>query len=408
MHTKKLTQFLSMVIILMLVAFLYNIAVPAQSSSGPQTGGFEDTMISFPSLIGPVASRHRHSENDDQPAPQRAGVTKFVPGSPDPRSKYSRIMVIPRMQEDDITWMLKELPGLDVSVYVANDPTASSHPPKNKGHEVMIYLTYLIDNYEHLPDIVLFMHSHRWTHHNNGFLGFDASQMIRALNGAHVMRAGYVNMRCHWSPGCPEWLHPSGTQDSLAKQEERVLAQSWRELFPFDSLPSFLAQPCCAQFALSKDRILSIPRSRYVFYRDWIMRTPLSDYISGRIWEYTWQYIFTQNAVHCPAEHICYCDGFGVCFGGQVSYGQYVELLESKTRINEELNLLDLNRRVVQGPNNSTSDFNQTDTKTSLRAQLTQVEAELIARKQEAVQRGTNPRLRAEECGRPWREGDGY
>ncbi|KAL8782819.1 MAG: hypothetical protein Q9213_005058 [Squamulea squamosa] len=404
----KLTQSLLMVIILMLVAFFYNIAVPAESSKGPRTGGFEDTIISFPSRVGPVASRHKHSEYDDQPAAQRARVTMFVPGSPEPRSIYSRVMVIPRMQEDDITWISRELPGLDVFVYVANDPSASSHPPKNKGHEVMIYLTYLIDNYEHLPDIVLFMHSHRWTHHNNGFLGFDASQMIRALNGAHVMRAGYVNMRCHWSPGCPEWLHPSGLQDSLAKQEERVLAQSWRELFPFDPLPSFLAQPCCAQFALSKDRILSVPRSRYVFYRDWIMRTPLSDYISGRIWEYSWQYLFTQNAAQCPAEHICYCDGFGICFGGQVPYGQYVELLGSKTRINEELNLLELNRRVVQGPNNSTSDFNQTDTKTRLRAQLAQVEAELDSRKQQALQRGTNPKLRAEECGRPWREGDGF
>lgn len=313
------------------------------------------------------------------------------------------------MQEDDIAWISKELPGLDVSVHVADDPKASLHPPKNKGHEVMIYLTYLIDHYDRLPDIVLFMHAHRWTHHNNGFFGFDASQMIRALSGPHVMRVGYVNMRCHWSPGCPEWLRPSRMEDSLGKQEERVLAQCWRELFPFDSLPSFLAQPCCAQFALSKGRILSIPRSQYIFYRDWIMRTPLSDYISGRIWEYSWQYIFTHNAAHCPAEHICYCDAFGVCFGGEVPYSQYVQLLGRKTKIGEELNLLDRHGRVDQAPNNSSSDLPQTsETETSLRVQFTQVEAELKTRKQEALQRGADPQRRAEDCGRPWRDGDGF
>ncbi|KAL8850717.1 MAG: hypothetical protein Q9221_004365 [Calogaya cf. arnoldii] len=406
MYAKKPMQFLFMIIIIILVAFFYNLAVPTEPSTGPQTGGFEDTMINFPSPNGPVASRHGHAEHDQQPIPQKARVATFVPGSP--RSNYSRVMVMPRMQEDDIAWISKELPRLDVSIYVANDPKSSLHPPKNKGHEVMIYLTYLIDNYDHLPDVVLFMHSHRWTHHNNAFLGFDASQMIRALSGAHVMRAGYVNMRCHWSPGCPEWLHPSGVKDLLAKQEERVLAQCWRELFPFDPLPSFLAQPCCAQFALSKDRILSIPRSQYIFYRDWITRTPLSDYISGRVWEYSWQYIFTHNAAHCPAEHACYCDAFGVCFGGKVPYSQYVELVGSKTKINEELALLDRNGRVDQGLNKSTSDLTLRENITRLRVELTQVEDELKARKQEALDRGADPQRRAEECGRPWREGDGF
>ncbi|KAL8670922.1 MAG: hypothetical protein Q9168_004554 [Polycauliona sp. 1 TL-2023] len=408
MYAKKPMQLFFMVVIIVLVALLYNLAVSTESPMGPQTGGLEDTMINYPSQHAPAPSPHGHAEHDQQPIPERARVASFVPGSPDPRSDYSRIMVVPRMQEDDIAWISKELPGLNVSIYVANNPKAGSHPPKNKGHEVMIYLTYLIENYDRLPDVVLFMHSHRWTHHNNEFLGWDASQMIHALSSAHVMRAGYVNMRCHWSPGCPEWLRPSGRDDSLGKQEEQVLAQCWRELFPFDPLPSFLAQPCCAQFALSKDRILSIPRSQYIFYRDWIIRTPLSDYISGRIWEYSWQYLFTHNAAHCPAEHICYCDAFGICFGGKVPYSQYVDLLGSKTKINEELKEPDHHGNAEQGPISSTSDRRQNETDTSLRARLTQVETKLKTLKLEALHRGADPRRRAEECGRPWREGDGF
>ncbi|KAL8999694.1 MAG: hypothetical protein Q9169_001511 [Polycauliona sp. 2 TL-2023] len=408
MYAKKPMQLIFMVVIVILVAFFYNLAVPTETPTSPQTGGLEDTMINFPLQTAPVPSRRGHVKHDQQPIPQVSRVATFVPGSPDPRMAYSRTMVMPRMQEDDITWVSKNLPGLNISVYVANDPKAGLHPPKNKGHEVMIYLTYLIENYDHLPDVVLFMHSHRWTHHNNEFLGFDASQMISALSSAHVMRAGYVNMRCHWHPGCPEWLRPSGTEDSMGKQEEKVLAQCWGELFPFDPLPSFLAQPCCAQFALSKDRILAIPRSQYIFYRDWIIKTPLSDYISGRIWEYSWQYLFTHNAAHCPAEHLCYCDAFGVCFGGKVPYDHFVDLLGSKTRINEHLKVLDRNGHVEQGLNNSTSENRQHETETSLRVRLTQVETKLKNLKQEALQRGADPQRRAEECGRPWQEGDSF
>ena len=87
-------------------------------------------------------------------------------------------------------------------------------------------------------------------------------------------------------------------------------------------MPKVLAQPCCAQFAISKGRILSIPLKRFIAYRDWLLRTPLSDYISGRVWEYIWQFVFTGNHTVCPMMHICYCDGYGFCFGGEKAIQQ--------------------------------------------------------------------------------------
>ncbi|KAI4129084.1 MAG: hypothetical protein LQ338_002434 [Usnochroma carphineum] len=415
MHANRIIQCLALVAAIVFIASFQSLVSPSESLLGPRTGGFEDAIMNTPVSTWPATVRYGVSNIDKQLAPEQSTATRLLAGSPKPNTNHSRIVVIPSMQEDDIRWIQTELPTLDVSIYIANNPAASRHPPKNKGHEVMIYLSYLIDNYNRLPDIVVFMHSHRWTHHNNHMLGFDASQMIRALNSAHVIREGYVNMRCHWSPGCPEWLRPRSAQDVLGKQEETVLERCWRELFPFDPLPSFLAQPCCAQFALSKARILSIPRSRYVFYRDWILRTPLSDYISGRIWEYSWQYLFTRDSAHCPAEHVCYCDGFGVCFGGEVSYQQYWELLEQKTKCVEELKRLGPNRPATEpselqesNSTSSSSTGNHSDRRLFLRAQIADLEAELDARKLEAQRRGTVPRLRAEECGRPWSEGDGF
>lgn len=134
---------------------------------------------------------------------------------------------------------------------------------------------------------------------------------------------GNRNMRCHWEPGCPGWLHPGAVEEDLSKQEETLIAKTWLELFPHDPIPNVLAQPCCGQFAISRDRIRSLPLETYIYYRDWLMETHLSDYISGRIWEYVWQFVFTGENVVCPKEHVCYCDGFGVCFGGEEEYEAY-------------------------------------------------------------------------------------
>ena len=310
---------------------------------------------------------------------------------------YRRAMVVPRMQEEDIRWMSENLPDLDVTIYVANDAKAPIHPPKNKGHEVIIYFSFIIDHYEQLPDIVLFMHAHRYTHHNSEILNFDAVQMIQRLSNDYVITQGYVNMRCTWSPGCPQWLQPETSREDISKQEEAVLSQSWHELFPYDPLPRTLAQACCAQFALSKQRIQAIPKSRYIFFRDWIMRTPLSDYISGRIWEYSWQYLFTGQGTFCPDEHLCLCNGFGICFRDRDKYHQYEEL--RYTRQVHEKELKDLREAEVtyqyRGDNgNSTKHLTGSirDEHSGIRSQLNAIIMELSIQEKEAIEYGNNLR----------------
>jgi len=329
----------------------------------------------------------------------------FRSGLPKPRGdSYTRHMVIPRMKEDNLSWIAIELPGTSLTIYTADEPTAPDHPPRNKGHEVMIYLTYIIEHYRRLPDIILFMHSHRFTHHNNEILGYDAGEMVRRLSNEHVTRAGYVNMRCNWDPGCPEWLHRNPTKAALNKQEEEVLSECWEEFFPQHPVPEALGQTCCAQFALSKERIHSIPLSRFIFFRDWILRTPLVDYISGRIWEYSWQFLLTGESVVCPAEHVCYCDGFGLCFGGEAGYRDFVLLWRTKQDYELEIK----GHRAQNAPSTSSIETLDPDRLSYLEYQVGALDRELAARKQEAIERGNVPQIRAEECGRMWKDGDGF
>ena len=325
--------------IFLFIFAVYKIAVPSLSYSLRESSHTKASSA----LLRTILERNKTASTDPKPLQTSAEsrTASYRPEILKPHDEvYHRAMVVARMQDDDVAWMSEYLKGTDLTIYVANDAKARLHPPKNKGHEVIIYLSFIIDHYEHLPDVVLFMHAHRFTHHNSEIFGFDAVPMVQRLSDEYVVTKGYVNMRCDWSPGCPQWLRPKAPSESLSKQEEIVLSHCWHELFPHDSLPETVAHACCAQFALSKKRLQSIPKSRYIFYRDWVMRTPLSDYISGRIWEYSWQYLFTNETVHCPDEYACYCDGFGVCFGGQERYSVYNRLRQSREKFENDLKSL--------------------------------------------------------------------
>jgi hypothetical protein len=343
----------------------------------------------------------------------------FYPGTVKPVGEpYTKMMVIPRTKEEDVSWVEESFGGneyIKASIYVVDDPQAPLHPPKNKGHEVMNYLTYIIDSYDVLADVNIFMHSHRFAWHNNELLDQDAVQAVNRLSAERVQREGYMNLRCHWMPGCPEWMHPDALEEDINKQEQTVVARSWAELFPFDPIPHVLAQPCCAQFAISRDRIRSIPLSRYVFYRDWLLRTQLSDYFSGRVWEYIWQFIFTgQNAV-CPKEHVCYCDGFGVCFGGEEQYKEYDKKINEVRNLGDELNAWRKTREerlrlLEEGKIEEVEQLPPAEEgiDVELETRIDELRSWCDARIQEAKEHGDVAMNRATEIGRPWKQGDGF
>ncbi|KAI9779028.1 MAG: hypothetical protein M1816_003776 [Peltula sp. TS41687] len=414
-------------------------AATAASGSRPPT-----TTPSFTSIrLNAAPSGH--------PDPQAASPQ---PGrSPFPASKtHTLAMVVPCTKNENTSWIGEELPGLETVIYTADDPDAPLHPPRNKGHEAMIYLTYMIDFYDALPDIVLFMHAHRWTYHNNDLQGSDAVQLIKTLSGARVMREGYMNLRCHWEPGCPGHLHPAATATSAAQSNpdlsrlRGIVADQWPKLFPADPIPETLSQPCCAQFAVTRAAIRANPRRRYVAFRDWLLHTPLTDYYSGRIWEYLWHFVFTGKTVLCPEEHVCYCDGFGICFGGREEYGEFRALMKRREEGERELRVWEDRAKEVlerqgqreqqqqqqqqhderggegEGEGDGDGDEEGKDEKKMdvdvempemgkdvfLRDQIDALNRELDDRREQAVQRGRDPKNRAVEAGRDWNEGDGF
>ncbi|WPG97652.1 Hypothetical protein R9X50_00043200 [Acrodontium crateriforme] len=339
-------------------------------------------------------------------------------------SNYTKTLVLPSMQSEDTSWVEAELGDLITSgllnhaIYVVDDPSAKLRPPENKGHEVMVYLTYIIDHYDELSDISIFMHAHRWSWHNNELMELDSAEMVRLLSPQRVTREGYMNLRCHWEPGCPTWLHPGAVHRSYDRPEEWLVADSWAEIFPNDPIPTVLAQPCCAQFAVSRDRIRELPKQRYVSIRDWLIRTELTDYLSGRVFEYVWQYIFTASAIHCPSMNACYCDGYGLCFGSNEKFDEWFELRLKRNELDNDLKTWEAQAEVIanlraesetgQVPEEAVIEVPEAGIDKVLRDQIDQISQALERRKKAAVELGKDPKQRALGAGREWHEGDGF
>jgi len=321
----------------------------------------------------------------------------------------SRKIIIAKMQEEDTNWVQDELEDLleadgqlSTAIYTVDDPTAELRPPINKGHEAMVYLTYLIDFYDKLPDISVFLHSHSGTWHNNNLLNLSSSAMVRYMNTQRVLRDGYVNLRCHWEPGCPDWLHPGVKELDVNKQEEVLLLAAWKELFPWEPVPDTLAQPCCSQFAVSAQAIRKNPRQRYVDIRDWLIKTDIDDHDSGRIFEYCWQVLFNGSPSYCPNPRICYCDGYGVCFDTHKSFDDYFQverlhgaLQDELDAWREQLEKFKAQQKSGWTPEEELASEPEIGRDWYLEQRLEETDKEMTRRKTEALALGQDPHQRA-------------
>jgi hypothetical protein len=404
----------ALVLVLFVILFFYSSSAGRASWEGlPQRVGLGEHVGGSHASDSSSTGGHLSPSAQDPHYQEWNPRLSFKPGSSmPPGHNYTSVLVIAKTKEENIDWMDERLPDQVKAVYVADDPKAPLHPPKNKGHEVMVYLTWIIDNYDNLPDVAMFMHAHQLTWHNDDILGNDAAQLVQRLSRQRVWREGYVNLKCSHYPGCPDWMHPGETEKNDNKPEEVLIAKSWSELFPLDEVPSVLAQPCCSQFALSRERIQAKPYSQYIWLRDWLFNTRLPDSLSGRIFEYVWQFIFTGKSVYCPKEHVCFCDQYGMCFGGEEAFSDFSVLSnELRDREQDLREWLEQSKEREEAEMSGDSDLlekpelGQDD---EFRKEIDRLRPIVDELKKKAEERGNDPRNRALEAGREWHEGDDY
>lgn len=174
--------------------------------------------------------------------------------------------------------------------------------------------SYIIDNYSNLPLTTVFIHSLQFQWHNDDS-NKDGATVLSRLQIPYVQQEGYVSLRCAWSLGCPSEIHTN--QKKYDFPETTTFRTAFSEIFPeraaLNDIPDVIGAGCCAQFALSRNKILERPKEDYERLRRWIMETELEDSVSGRIVEYSWHMWFGKPDVNCPDAGTCYCNVFGMC-----------------------------------------------------------------------------------------------
>ena len=152
--------------------------------------------------------------------------------------------------------------------------------------------------------------------------------------------------------------------------------------------------------------------------RDWVLRTELSDALSGRVFEYVWQFIFTSSPLHCPSMSACYCDGYGVCFGSAEAFDYYFELNFKREKYKDMLSVWEQQAERIELARQHSPDGRIVEEALLsvprvgedrwLRERIADLGEDMERRKVAALGLGRNPAQRALEAGRAWKEGDGF
>ncbi|KAI0111169.1 hypothetical protein GGR51DRAFT_67879 [Nemania sp. FL0031] len=284
-------------------------------TSGQELGKPEPEPAPVPE---PELELEQEQEKGEQPE-QEYGSEPEEPSpspSPEPKPDVELELVVASVKAENTSWIPALLPDWQTNIYVADDPGAPLTVPENKGREAMVYLTYIIDRYDSLPQNALFIHASRFAWHNDD-PDYDALPTLRSFRLQHLQTEGYVNLRCVWVIGCPAEIRPV-QDEALADGAEKVLAkhvykQAFEELLPGVAVPEIVAVSCCSQFGVTRETIRGRPKEDYIRYREWLLATPLDDALNGRVFEFAWHIIFGKEAVHCPSAAECYCNVFGLC-----------------------------------------------------------------------------------------------
>lgn len=178
---------------------------------------------------------------------------------------------------EDLEWLSKsEWP---VIVYSKNPDSEHFKGLKNVGREATSYLKYIIDNYHDLPEYIAFIHGHEdaW-HHGKG-------NLLDLIKMAKIEEYDFISLNFYYM---------DREQNDHERGKLKIIRENWEKHFrPFlnRECPSTIRYDCCAQFVVSKKRILNNRLEAYEHWYDLLLDEEDSS-MSAFIFELLWHIIF--------------------------------------------------------------------------------------------------------------------
>lgn len=194
--------------------------------------------------------------------------------------KSSSVMVASSHYEENLSWTnLVKYPVEIYSKTLKNKNFISF----NKVQEAPAYLKYIIENYNNLPEYSIFVHGHFNSLHQDK----NIIEIINTLN----IDDKIINLNRK------DWTASIKKGDDENDKKFSWLEDNWKDLTNnFIELPNELSFPACAQFAIHKSCITRLPLEFWKQLFSWCENNKLENYISSRIFEYIWYYLFSGKA----------------------------------------------------------------------------------------------------------------
>ncbi|KAH8668402.1 hypothetical protein BX600DRAFT_510499 [Xylariales sp. PMI_506] len=242
-----------------------------------------------------------------------AATVSYFPDFQPPDRVHSKALVVAssRATARSAVWLSRVPLDWSVFHYVTDDELAPLSVPADKGNEAMVYLTYIIDHYADLPDVVFFHHDHYKAWHQH----FDSIFEVSNIRTSYVLEQGLVSPRCQ--RGCENIVRLGDEfadlkQFHLVDREVQLNSLMAAFLDEHESIPTKIASPCHGQFAASRRAIRGRSLEWWKRMRQWLIDTPLTSSESGRLLEFTWHIWLGQPAEICSAtREECLCKTFG-------------------------------------------------------------------------------------------------
>jgi hypothetical protein len=181
----------------------------------------------------------------------------------------------------DTSWIEKFkdfVPDANIMVYDKETPENPYNVPVNKGNEASVYLKYIVDYYDMLPEYTFFCHDEEFAWHHSG-------SIINHFEIALLSGRKYYNVNDKIILGDIRG-NDYGYKSILDWYDDFI-----EEYIPMKSLPNTdwtSGYRGSAQFLVHKDIIRCLPKRFYENLYVWITRTTITSAQSGRFLEWTW------------------------------------------------------------------------------------------------------------------------
>lgn len=189
-----------------------------------------------------------------------------------------------------LDWLQRIDRTVPVIVYTSNPGVTKYRQVRNRGHDAPMYLQFILDHWDKLPERTVFCHHHEtdWTQEH------PLSFIINHLNW---QAGGYfsIGAQCNYWTAIPYPEKP---------YHEAAMRRSWPLLEPYLPWPERLTYIAGTQFCANRDLIRQYPKEFYESCLAWVYSTAEAEWFIGRFFEYTWHYILTRDPIEKKQKYL--------------------------------------------------------------------------------------------------------